>query len=111
MSDTTVVMTEHVWANGEYDFGTTPEEVIRERYMVVAKDGFPNLSMMVGPVQENPYGPDDLIALLDVLTIKAKYLELIGNIKYISDERKEEFSNNAIRLRIEILSALGIKES
>lgn len=98
--------------NGEplmFDFGTTPEEVIRERLawffdeVVINKyDSCAPCPPVLNGNTTHPDARDDLLTVLDELAAGAHRAE--------KDEGKMYSFTRPGRLRIEILAALGIKE-
>lgn len=83
----------------EFDFGTTPEEVIRERVAEIADT--------MGPRDECwcwiGIGVDNLLTVLR--SLKRSALELMES------NALQPIDTDEGRLRIEILAALGINES
>lgn len=88
----------------QFDFGTTPEEVIREALTETFMDETPDEEPIMW---RKAISSNDLLTVLDAL---AAYAADIPTRQMTEAESGFELEFAAYKLRIEILAALGIKE-
>lgn len=97
----------------QFDFGTTPEEVIRGRHA--------DFRAAYGPESDDLYDhadiawvatveTDDLLTVLDDLAYCALNVEKTWRGSWLPDGRPDGNGHPSAKLRIEILAALGVTE-
>lgn len=100
-----------------YDFGTTPEEVIRERFawffdtvIIDRQDSYAPCPPILNGNTTHPDARDDLLTILNDLAYCALNVEKTWRGSRLPNGRPDGNGHPSAALRISILAALGIKE-